>query len=134
MTTTHPTIAAAAEVLQEYEAVHSILLFGSRARGEHDAKSDIDICIVEQPNYTVDVREKADMAGSVADDIDLSFFQDLPVHIRMRVLQEGEILYSHDREYLYNLLNRTELEYVQYKHFLDDYHDQVEQRINEVTA
>ncbi len=39
--------------LKRYRFVHSIILFGSKARGTEKEKSDIDICIIPKPDAEI---------------------------------------------------------------------------------
>jgi predicted nucleotidyltransferase len=41
----HPAIAAMVEQIRRVPSVERILLFGSRARGDHDERSDIDLAV-----------------------------------------------------------------------------------------
>ena len=76
--------------------VSRVVLFGSRARGEHRPKSDVDLAVVggDQARFTLDVEEEAppllsfdfvNMDGPVS--------QELKEH----VAQEGVVLYEEVR-------------------------------------
>jgi predicted nucleotidyltransferase len=61
------------KLLKSFDFVHSILLFGSRARGI--SGRDIDICII--PSKELDLRDRLFLESSVPSDIDISFFYEL---------------------------------------------------------
>lgn len=66
------------KILKSFDFVHSILLFGSRARGI--SGRDIDICII--PLKELDLRDRLFLESSVPSDIDISLFYELPIHIQ----------------------------------------------------
>lgn len=88
-------------ILKPFDAVHSIILFGSCVKGEATEKSDIDICIIEEPDYTLTLKDKLRMMKDLPEKVDLSFFHDMPLNVRQRVLQEDEIIYTKDEYYVY---------------------------------
>lgn len=84
------------------------ILFGSRARGDHHAGSDIDVCLV----LTQGKREAAAvgrilLAYASAVDLDVQVFERLPLYVRRRVLKEGRILFVRDEDALYDVAFRT---------------------------
>lgn len=103
------------ERLREFDFVHSVLLFGSRARGGGRSDSDVDVCVVEVPGVAVSLEDKLRAASALAGDVDLSFFRDLSVGVRHRVFQEGQTLYTRDASYLYSLIKVTDFEYPRYR-------------------
>ncbi len=97
-------------ILKPFDAVHSIILFGSCVKGEATEKSDIDICIIEEPDYTLTLKDKLRMMRDLPEKVDLSFFHDMPLNVRQRVLQEDEIIYTKDEYYIYTLIKETDFE------------------------
>lgn len=90
----------------EDPAVLAVLLFGSVARGETTAASDVDICLVLDPDAAVLAeRRRLDYLAGV--DLDVQVFQALPLYVRRRVLREGRVLLSKDDDRLYELAIRT---------------------------
>ena len=77
--------------------VLAVILFGSRARGEASAGSDLDVAI----------------------------FQQVPLYIRSRVLREGTVLFVRDEEALYGLATRTARAFEDFRHVYREYLDQV---------
>ena len=76
--------------------VSRVVLFGSRARGEHRSKSDIDLAVFggDQVRFTLDVEEEAPTLLSF-DFVNM----DGPVsqELKERVAQEGVVLYEEVR-------------------------------------
>jgi predicted nucleotidyltransferase len=86
-TKTHKLVAQAS---QETDVL-AVILFGSVARGEQTAHSDVDICLVLTPER---VRDKSVLSRKRLEylaqfDLDVQIFQALPLYIRHRVLKEG---------------------------------------------
>jgi predicted nucleotidyltransferase len=83
--------------LSRHPAVERVWLFGSRARGDHFERSDIDLAI-EAPGIDrgewamlhLDLEEEADTLLL----IDLVLVDDLPERFRRRVDREGRLLYE----------------------------------------
>jgi uncharacterized protein len=90
--------------------VLAVLLFGSVARGEQTAHSDIDICLVLMPPSTPYENTRLwrkRMAYLAQFDLDVQIFQALPLYIRSRVLKEGQVLFVRDEDRLYDIACRT---------------------------
>ena len=101
-------ISADLEHLKEYSA--GMLLYGSHAAGKADERSDIDICIIAgQGQDPMNTLSKA--WQTVRSDIyDIRIFEQLPLHLQIRVLVSGIWLYQKDPaglgEYLYPVWKR----------------------------
>ena len=105
---------------QADEAVLAVMLFGSEARGEATAASDVDVCLVLQPRAAEQRAEKRlEYLGEF--DLDLHVFQALPLPIRRRVLKEGRVLLSKDEDGLYALALRTAKEFDDFRHIYEAY-------------
>ena len=91
-TKTKPKIDGILEILKSFDLIHSILLFGPRARGK--TGRDIDICII--PTREPSLRERLSIDSAVPSGTDISMYYELPVHIRKRISGEGEVLYTKD--------------------------------------
>lgn len=94
--------------------VLAVMLFGSRAREEARPGSETDICLVldaDPPFLEASTRKR------------LAIFQQLPLHLRSRVLREGRVLFVRDEDRLYALACRTAraFEYFRpyYRRYLD---------------
>ena len=121
-------------LVKSYDRVHSIIVFGSSVRGEATKDSDIDICIIEDPDYELDLVEKLKIMRNLPEKIDISFFHDLPLNIRQRVLQEGEILYTKDDYYVFTLIKEIDFEMVKYRRMQEEYHRETMKRVTERLA
>lgn len=86
--------------------VLAVLLFGSVARGEETARSDVDVCLVlTEAAAPRGADKRREYLGAF--DLDVHVFQALPLYIRSRVLREGRVLLSKDDDRLYALALRT---------------------------
>jgi len=87
--------------------VLAVILFGSRARGDDHAGSDVDVCLVLGPG-----RRDASAIGHIllayasAVDLDVQVFERLPLYVRRRVLKEGRVLFVRDEDALYDVAFR----------------------------
>lgn len=88
--------------------VLAVLLFGSRARGEHHAGSDVDVCLVAAPDPRDAARPgRVALRYASAFDLDVHVFQLLPLYVRRRVLKDGQVLFVRDDQALYELAFAT---------------------------
>jgi hypothetical protein len=106
--------------------VLAVILFGSQARGQAGPGSDVDVCLVLGP--VTDARAAA--AGKSLEylsefDLDLAVFQALPLHVRSRVLREGQVLFVRDEDALYALAARTARAYEHFRPIQRLYLDEV---------
>lgn len=84
------------ERLAETPEIERIVLYGSRARADHDPRSDIDLA-VECPNASRDIwrsiREKIENTRTLLF-IDLVRLDTAPESFRTKVNEEGIVLYE----------------------------------------
>ena len=102
--------------------VLAVLLFGSHARGEEGATSDLDICLVLQPGRYSDLelsQKRVEYLQSF--DLDIQVFQQLPLYIRRRVFKEGVVLFCRDEEALYEMAFQTAQQFEDFRHIYEDY-------------
>lgn len=105
------------------EDILAVILYGSRVNDsrEETQNSDLDICLVFKEKGEAKERKKEGIFFSrkrleylsVIDPegIDIQIFQQLPIYIRKRILEEGKVKYQQDRGKLYELAYRTIQEY-----------------------
>jgi hypothetical protein len=106
---------------QQDSDVLAVMLFGSVARGESSAQSDVDICLVLYPKRW-QLEELARKRWEyLRFDLDIKIFQQLPLYVRRRVLREGVVLLVKDEDQLYELAFRTAKEFEDFKHIYRDY-------------
>jgi len=89
----------------------AVMLFGSWARGEQKKLSDIDICII--PARGVGLETLMGISPDV--DADVSYFYNLPLHMRHRVLAEGKPLLVNDEREFAEAKSRAVLEWLDFK-------------------
>lgn len=115
--------------LKRFKFVHSVILFGSRAKGTERAGSDVDICIIPKPDAEVSLKERIALNNKVPESIDVSLLNELPVYIRKRVFLEGKVFYTEDPYYILTLAKENDLEYARYQRMKKDYHKGVMKRV-----
>jgi predicted nucleotidyltransferase len=108
--------------------VLAVLLFGSVARGEQTAHSDVDICLVLMPpstpyENTSLLRKRLEYLAQF--NLDVQIFQALPLYLRSRILKEGQVLFVRDEDLLYDLAFRTAQAFEDFKPIYYRYLEQV---------
>jgi uncharacterized protein len=102
--------------VQKDSEILAVLLFGSVARGEQTACSDVDICLVlQRQKYNSLTLSRKKLTYLQQSDLDVHIFQQLPLYIRRRVLKEGKVLFVRDLDALYDLAFRTAQEFEDFK-------------------
>src|SRR3989344_4760496 len=93
--------------LQEDNKALAALLFGSLARNE--PHKDVDICIVLDKKYDNLAMSKMRLNCEVfaKKNIDVHIFQQLPLYVRQRVLNEGKIIVCKNEDLLYEIAFAT---------------------------
>jgi hypothetical protein len=110
--------------LEHDDAVLALYLVGSRARGEEDALSDIDLALLlsrsvdidEQLRYTNQV---IDVLGT--DDVSVMFVRDLPLALADHVLRDGKVLLSRDEAARVDFEQRIHHRYLDFRPYLRAY-------------
>ncbi|MCZ7383808.1 MAG: nucleotidyltransferase domain-containing protein [Candidatus Methanoperedens sp.] len=122
-------IEEAVSRLKRFKFVHSIILFGSRAKGIERTESDVDLCIIPKSDAEVSLKERIALNNAVSESIDVSLLNELPVYIRKRVFLEGKVLYTEYPYYILTLAKENDLEYSRYQRMKKDYHKGVMKRV-----
>ncbi len=82
--------------ITETKGIEKIILFGSRARGDADPKSDIDVAII-CPNITdrdwLDICDRVENIDTLLE-INLIRFDSASKKLQNKILQEGITLYE----------------------------------------
>ncbi|MBI2043534.1 nucleotidyltransferase domain-containing protein [Candidatus Pacearchaeota archaeon] len=109
------------EKINNDKKIIAVLLFGSYARGEN--YRDIDICIVLDKKYSGKemFKEAVKYSSLLPDKFDVKIFQQLPVYIRKRILEEGKILICKNEELLYEIAFSTIKEFDDFKEIYRSY-------------
>jgi len=106
----------------------AVVLFGSQARGEALSGSDVDLCLILDPQ-----RVDADTATAVRLEylegtpapFDVQVYQSLPLYVRRRVLAEGKVLFCRDEDALYAVAYRTIRAFEDFRPRYQSYLDEV---------
>jgi uncharacterized protein len=106
--------------------VLAVVLYGSAARQENSAASDIDLCLILTMGVHSPLalsRKKLEYAGKFSAHI--SIFQQLPLYVRQRVLRDGKVLYCQDMDMLYEVAFVTIREFADFEHIYLEYLEEV---------
>jgi predicted nucleotidyltransferase len=106
-----------AKEISSIKSVDAIILFGSMAGGRASPLSDIDLCVIG--NLTKKERERVLLQSS--DNLDITFFSQLPPGIQFRVLKEGKYLVNKNPEKTRELQKKVAKRYIDFKHILNTY-------------
>ncbi len=104
--------------LKKNKAVETIIQFGSSL--ERTDYRDIDLCIFTTRDLSF--QEKLVIRRDIPEKYDLTFYDDLPTHIKKEVLSQGKILFTKDYYKVLKELQYIDLEYPPYLAFLEEYH------------
>ena len=99
---------------EKIKKVNAVILFGSVASGRANRLSDIDICIVGDLTQN----DKSNIYSFYGEKYDISFFDELPIYIQMRVLH-GKVLFCNDEDLLYRIYFSVFRKYQECKYFLN---------------
>ena len=110
-----------AREISKIRNVKAIYLFGSQASKKAGPLSDIDICIIG--NLTKNQEEKVLKFSS--ENLDISFFNKLPIMIKFRVLREGKPLIIKDKKFIDSLKISTIKKYFDFKYIINKYCDEI---------
>ena len=80
--------------------VKGVLVYGSFIKGYADVKSDIDICVIEKEGI-----ESKDLYGKILgvsanERYDIVVFNKIPWYLRGEILENNEVIYAEDEDYL----------------------------------
>ena len=92
-----PIINSLTKEISTFPSVEKIILYGSRARGDHEERSDIDLAVV-CPSATEEEWLKIWQRGNEADTlyfVDLVQFEKADKPLQESIIREGKVLYEH---------------------------------------
>jgi uncharacterized protein len=85
-----------AKQIGAFPHVEKVILFGSRARGDADANSDIDLAVVcpeaDYPEWAL-IQRMAETSLTI-DKIDIVRFERAPEFLRKAIERDGKVLYA----------------------------------------
>ncbi|MHA1783110.1 MAG: nucleotidyltransferase domain-containing protein [Promethearchaeota archaeon] len=94
-----------------------IMLFGSQVSEMQTNRSDIDVCVVapeEDPHELFSlILERIDISSKR---YDVKFFENLPLYIKIRVIERGVVVYSPNELDLYEYFYRFRKLWADQKH------------------
>lgn len=111
-----PTLARLVARAEGDPDVLAVMLFGSQARGDATAASDVDVCLVAATAPSNEDATRLRLAYLSAFDLDVAVFQHVPLHVRTRILKEGRVLFVRDEDALYALAIRTVRAWEDFRH------------------
>lgn len=100
----------------------AVFLFGSAARGDNLDNSDIDICLMLKKGAYAPLelsRKKLEYLKSFS--LDVQIFQQLPIYIKKRIIQEGKNLFCADDDELYEIVFQTIQEFEDFRPIYSEY-------------
>jgi len=112
----------------------AVYLFGSRATGKEDSRSDIDISIVVNGDFNL--RENYDLPLSIADKLeaitekalDVVIFNTMDPLLQTEIRVKGKLIYVRDKEKLKKILMKARKEFEDYLVHHRHYADALERR------
>ena len=114
------------------ERIMGVMLYGSYARGEETARSDIDLCIVapQVPDF-----KRADLwlrfLSRLRDDrYDVRIFEILPLYMKIAVIEEGIVVHSRDTPELYEYFYPFRRDWGDQKHRQETSREEMGQMLN----
>lgn len=84
---------------------------------------DVDLCLFT--GRKLSLPEQLSIQRGLPLQYDISFYDDLPLHLRREVLTKGKILFTHDYYKLLKEIQYVDLEYPRYEAFLEGYHQEM---------
>lgn len=94
------------EILNELKnnsLIEAIIIFGSYSTNNVKPLSDLDVCILTKKN--ISKNDKRNILSFGDEFLDLSLFEELPLSLQFKILNEGKVFYSNIN--LLNLKNKV---------------------------
>ena len=111
-----PDFSRLIEKARKDKEIRAVILYGSYARSED--YRDIDICLITDENADV-VKKPLDYMKEF--DFDFHTYRELPLYIKVRVLEEGKILFARDEDELYDIAIETIRDFESFKSRYQEY-------------
>lgn len=125
-TQTNKMLLKLVEAVRVDADILAVILFGSVARGEANASSDVDVCLVLKKEFSdaaLAAKKRLEYLGRF--DADITIFQQLPLYIRQRVLKDARVLFVRNDDELYDIALDTVRAFEDFRPFYHDYLNEV---------
>lgn len=101
MTSTSHVASVVGEILEGVEWISSVVLFGSMARGEAHADSDVDLAIVTRqvPALQAELELQRQLEHRLGRDVDIVLLAQANLSLRWRVARDGVLVYGSESEW-----------------------------------
>ena len=116
------------EIAENYGLIE-VYLFGSKITGFEREGSDLDVAVRFEDGLPA-IAQRGKVYGDIFADlssifqgekIDLSFIEEAPLHLQFKIVSEGEMIYSKEKNQSLNFLEKIVNQYRDYKFFIDEY-------------
>lgn len=128
--------AAAGAVCPEYDVV-AAYLYGSYARGEEHADSDVDVAVLFEEDSLrklLELGRRLQAAADVDTEIDVRSLNDADLVFQRNVLRDGDLLYEGDAEERAAFERDVYNTYLDMKPHIQEYYGRRRERIAEAVA
>lgn len=105
---------------KDFKKVCFIILYGSVAENRGKKGSDIDLAVYYKGSEEDASLFRLEILSELSDDFDVQIYNHLPLYIRKDVLR-GKVLYSQNRQFLYDVAYKTIKEFEDFKKYYYDY-------------
>ena len=105
--------------------VLAVLLFGSRVKNEVRENSDTDLCLVLCPGKYENLvlsKKRLEYTKGYERNLDLQVYQQLPLYVRKRILENHKILFCKKENELYEIAFSTLAEFGHMQRFYEEYY------------
>jgi predicted nucleotidyltransferase len=116
------------DALSRDDRVAAVWLFGSRARGEADALSDVDLAVLASDRLDTPARWKAELEWIelatrilATDEVGIQVLNGMPVGLRDPILRDARLLWARSPEAAADFAATTLKAYLDFKPYLDRY-------------
>ncbi len=118
----HRTVQRLLGKIKKDKQILAVFLFGSVARGENNARSDLDICLVLTPGkFTSKKFSQVKIKYLSRFNADIWVFSQLPIYIQQRILKEGKVLFCRNDDLLYEIAFKVIREFADFEPFYREY-------------
>ena len=126
--------------LDIYKKIDIIILFGSRARKDHDIKSDLDLAFLLKADFfkkinVIDLR--IDLVNYFSElteiESDIIFLNSAKPLLKFQVIKYGKLIYKNDNFDYASYFSKTLKEYFDFKYYKEYHYQKMRERLSEST-